>query len=189
MTSSNGNIFRITGPSWGEFTGHRWIPLTEASDVELWCLIWSAFKQTAEMPVIWDAIVSIFYVTVMNLAKIVLPKDSPSLALNSKQASYGVSFMRILEKIHSVYCEYFGDHLLLVTKPDFANTVSLQLIKPFVFFSIFCSASCSAWVVPSFTMPITSNSTAHSAPAIPRHKKSWIQVGRVTWDVLRWYCK
>ena len=27
MASSNGNIFRVTGPLWGEFTGHRWIPL------------------------------------------------------------------------------------------------------------------------------------------------------------------
>ena len=32
MTSSNGNIFRVTGPLCGEFTGHRWIPLTKASD-------------------------------------------------------------------------------------------------------------------------------------------------------------
>ena len=31
MTSSKGNIFRVTGPLWGEFTGHRWIPLTKAS--------------------------------------------------------------------------------------------------------------------------------------------------------------
>ena len=29
MTSSNGNISRITGPLCGEFTGHRWIPLTQ----------------------------------------------------------------------------------------------------------------------------------------------------------------
>ena len=36
MTSSNGNIFRVTGPLCGEFTGHRWIPLTKASDAELW---------------------------------------------------------------------------------------------------------------------------------------------------------
>ena len=35
-TSSNGNIFRITGPLCGEFTGHRWIPPTKASDAELW---------------------------------------------------------------------------------------------------------------------------------------------------------
>ena len=34
-TSSNGNIFRVTGPLCGEFTGHRWIPLTKANDVEL----------------------------------------------------------------------------------------------------------------------------------------------------------
>ena len=37
MTSSNGNILRVTGPLCGEFTGHRWIPLTKASDAELWC--------------------------------------------------------------------------------------------------------------------------------------------------------
>ena len=38
MTSSNKNIFRVTGPLWGEFTSHWWIPLTKASDAELWCL-------------------------------------------------------------------------------------------------------------------------------------------------------
>ena len=42
MTSSNGNIFRVTGPLCGEFTGHRWIPLTKASDAELWRFLWSA---------------------------------------------------------------------------------------------------------------------------------------------------
>ena len=35
--SSNGNISRVTGPLRGEFTGHRWIPRTKASDAELWC--------------------------------------------------------------------------------------------------------------------------------------------------------
>ena len=37
MTSSNGNIFRVTGPLWGETTGHRWIlhtkPVTRSFDV------------------------------------------------------------------------------------------------------------------------------------------------------------
>ena len=42
MTSSNGNIFRITGPLCGEFASHLWIPRTKASDVELWCFLWSA---------------------------------------------------------------------------------------------------------------------------------------------------
>ena len=42
MTSSKGNIFRVTGPLCGEFTGHRRIPLTKASDAELWCFLWSA---------------------------------------------------------------------------------------------------------------------------------------------------
>ena len=34
--------FRVTGPLCGEITGHRWTPLTKASDVELWCFLWSA---------------------------------------------------------------------------------------------------------------------------------------------------
>ena len=42
MTSSNGNIFRVTGHLCGEFTSHRWIPLTKANDAELWCFLWSA---------------------------------------------------------------------------------------------------------------------------------------------------
>ena len=41
MTSSNGNIFRVTEPLCGDFTGHRWIPLTKASDAELWSFLWS----------------------------------------------------------------------------------------------------------------------------------------------------
>ena len=42
MTSSNGNIFRVTGHMCGEFTGPRWIPRTKASDAKLWCFLWSA---------------------------------------------------------------------------------------------------------------------------------------------------
>ena len=42
MTSSNGNIFRVTGHLCGEFTGPRWIPRTKTSDAELWCFLWSA---------------------------------------------------------------------------------------------------------------------------------------------------
>ena len=60
MTSSNGNNFRVTGPLWGKSTGHRWIPLTEASDAELWCFLWSAPEQRVEQAiallVIWYAI-------------------------------------------------------------------------------------------------------------------------------------
>ena len=42
MTSSNGNIFHITGHLCGEFTGPQWISHTKASDAELWCFLWSA---------------------------------------------------------------------------------------------------------------------------------------------------
>ena len=36
MTSLSGNIFRVTGPLWGEFIGDRWFTLTKAIDAELW---------------------------------------------------------------------------------------------------------------------------------------------------------
>ena len=42
MTSSNGNIFRVTGHLCGEFTGLQWIPRTKASDAELWYFLWCA---------------------------------------------------------------------------------------------------------------------------------------------------
>ena len=42
VTSSNGNIFRVTGHLCGEFTGPRRIPRTKVSDAELWCFLWSA---------------------------------------------------------------------------------------------------------------------------------------------------
>ena len=34
--------FPYNWPLWGEFTGHRWIPLTKASDADLRCFRWSA---------------------------------------------------------------------------------------------------------------------------------------------------
>ena len=33
-------------PLCGEFIGHWWIPLTKASDAELWCFLWSISKQS-----------------------------------------------------------------------------------------------------------------------------------------------
>ena len=60
MTSSHGSIFRAIGPWWDESTGDRWIPLTTASDAELFSVICAWKKKTVEqkikVPVIWNAI-------------------------------------------------------------------------------------------------------------------------------------
>ena len=60
MTSSNGGIFCVTGPLWGESTGHRLVPLTMARNMELRRFLWSApeqmVEQTIETLVIWDTI-------------------------------------------------------------------------------------------------------------------------------------
>ena len=63
MTSSNGNIFRVTCLLWGEFTGDRWIPLTKARDAGVRWFLRSVSEetvgQTIEMSVIWDTIAPI----------------------------------------------------------------------------------------------------------------------------------
>ena len=38
-------------PFLGECTGHRWIPLTKASDAELWSFLWSAPEQIAKQTI------------------------------------------------------------------------------------------------------------------------------------------
>ena len=59
IMSSNENGFRVTDPLWGETTAHRRIPLTKASDADLWCCLWSTTERTIEQTfgtqVIWDA--------------------------------------------------------------------------------------------------------------------------------------
>ena len=53
------NYFPLYWPFARGIQGHRWIPLTKASDAELWYFLISApeqaLKQTIEKPVIWDA--------------------------------------------------------------------------------------------------------------------------------------
>ena len=66
--------------------GHRWIPLTKASDAELWCFLWSSPEQTSEQtietPVIWEAIALImtslyWYVWNKLISQIPPPPSSP----------------------------------------------------------------------------------------------------------------
>ena len=40
--------YAVTDPLCDELTGHRRIPLTNASDAELWCFLWYALEQTVE---------------------------------------------------------------------------------------------------------------------------------------------
>ena len=55
MTSSNGNIFRVTGHLCGEFTDHQRIPRTKARDTELWCFFFDLRlnKQLSNRSWVW----------------------------------------------------------------------------------------------------------------------------------------
>ena len=46
MTSSSGNIFRVTGRLCGEFTGHRWIPRTPRPNKQLSKQSWGWWFET-----------------------------------------------------------------------------------------------------------------------------------------------
>ena len=61
MTSSNGNIFHITGPFWGESTSQWWFPSQGASNTgfDAFFHLCLNVEQTIKMPLIWEAIVLI----------------------------------------------------------------------------------------------------------------------------------
>ena len=50
MTSSKRIIFRVTGPLCGEFTGHRWIPLTKPSEAGLWSFLYLCLNKRLSKP-------------------------------------------------------------------------------------------------------------------------------------------
>ena len=62
VTPFNINILKF-GQAVSQWLSHRWIPITKASDAEVWNCLWSAPEQTVEQtiktPVIWYAIVLI----------------------------------------------------------------------------------------------------------------------------------
>ena len=55
VKSSNGNIFRVTGPLWRESTGHRWIPSHSPVTWSFDVFFEQTVEQTLETPVIPDA--------------------------------------------------------------------------------------------------------------------------------------
>ena len=53
------HIFHVTGPLWGEFTGHWWIPFTETCDVEFLCFLWCyAFHLLFTCSLLWHLLLS-----------------------------------------------------------------------------------------------------------------------------------
>ena len=97
MTSSNGNIFRVTGL----LCGDRWISLTKPSDAQLWCFLWSApqqtVEQTMETSVIRDAIALIKMKNVCmiremycDLVKLTIQSVSMNAFLTSRQIPHDV---------------------------------------------------------------------------------------------------
>ena len=136
MTSSNGNILCVIDPLWGESTGLRWLPLTKASDAEIWYFLWSAPEQTAEQTIermmICDAVLLImtspWYVRIVSLtlgqpfyASKITPKDMVYIGRYSvpkhttKHKHNDAWFSGYTENSKITFSALLPQHLLLTT--------------------------------------------------------------------------
>ena len=103
MTSSNGNIFRVTGHLCGKFTGPRWIPRPKASDAKLSCFLWSWINRWVNNREVGDlrrygAHYDVIVMSVMRMHR----KLNPPLRKTRIRVS------SILNTIDPVFTEYSG---------------------------------------------------------------------------------
>ena len=49
MMTSNGNIFRVTGPLWGEFTGREWREALVFSFICTWTNYWANSQDASDL--------------------------------------------------------------------------------------------------------------------------------------------
>ena len=63
--SGHENAFCVSGPKWGESTGDQWIPSQRASNEGIWSFLCydpeQAVLQTAELLLIWDSLILMWY--------------------------------------------------------------------------------------------------------------------------------
>ena len=133
MTSSNGKFFRFTGPLCGEFTGHRWIPRTKASDAELWCSnkrlskhSWGWWFETPSHS-LWRHGNDIPY-CLNNVYR-----DSHNLAClkNKKYFNAGISYLGLLTLTTISYVHYLAEMLYGMQSYD-KKTIMIIQCTPFV---------------------------------------------------------
>ena len=91
MTSSNGNVFCVTGPLCREFTGHRWIPLTKASYAKLWCFLWPAPEQINNQDAVW------FETPLRSLWRHCNVVPSNDLVIRTSVGSFGVQRVTLVQ--------------------------------------------------------------------------------------------
>ena len=140
ITSTNGNISRVTVPLWGESTDHRWIPLKKASDAELWCFLSSTpeqtVEQTIETPVIWDAFVlimtsllwTIYYTVLKSRFCSSFEYEHPYMKSTGARSSYELQWLRL----H--YLVTAGTHYNdVIMRPMASQIISLTIVYSTVY--------------------------------------------------------
>ena len=116
MTSSNGNIFRVTGHLCGEFIAPRWIHRTNASGAELWCFLWSASEERLSKQswgwwlrryrAHYGVIVIILIVIVERIRQFVTPKNIEKITISITYKLTVRSIMLIF-LLHDILCKQF----------------------------------------------------------------------------------
>ena len=115
MTSSYGHIFRVTGPLCGELTGHRWIPLTKASGMGLWCFLWSTPEHTVDREAgdlrchrLHHDVTVMYLLCKIGSCLFPLTNDLNYLCCSSVQNDMKYKYSLLLFKIiHHVKCSHF----------------------------------------------------------------------------------
>ena len=98
ITSSNGNIFRVTGLLCWEFTGHQGIPLTKASNAEVDVFFdlhlnrqsWGWWFETPSLP-FWrhrnEYNITMVIIYMLACVALAIPKNNNSCAVSKLQMS------------------------------------------------------------------------------------------------------
>ena len=97
MTPPNGIIFRVTGSSWGESTGHRWTPLKKGQwrgvlRFSLTCAWTNVWANNWDNLAIWDAIALFMTTLSMDSVLLVLFFKVPWVLMGSHRPSLKMAF-------------------------------------------------------------------------------------------------
>ena len=113
MTSSNGNIFPATVHLSRESTSHRLTPLTKASDVKLWCFLWSVPEQMAEQTI-----------------KMLVNSDGIALVMTSLQRCHCVSSYQITNNCSTFYSCKQSNHQSSAWRAFLGQNLRVTLSPP-----------------------------------------------------------
>ena len=147
ITSSNGNIFRVTVLLSGKFTGDRWIPRKKASDADLCCFLWYVPEPTVEQTIFrYASAPGISYslpTSLCGLKRAVM--SPPRIPRPCGIVSFGIiiGLYLITHEFKAIYsrsllCKFKGDNFVCYS---YHHRIYIKLFHAYLFQPLACSES------------------------------------------------